>query len=262
MKDAIIMGGHFMLFYNEASEKLLPGIASDITDIKIKSRIENRVGIFPEYTWELAMKSANLCLQYKIKPSFLILINDWQYVPENKEASTLRKIFYDEFNKIPFSFEQIMQRYGFNSLTDLHPSKKHPIAFPETWLKYRFQKSAKRLVKEGKLEKKYIEYNPGQSEISFIDSDGNYKNLISCGITGCAGEITEMIFEIYQSGIKFIIIFAPGECFSSVSTGVEIALNLYELSEMKVIITDPGGSGQMNHDEIYKSIVNFSIFSS
>lgn len=101
-----------------------------------------------------------------------------------------------------------------------------------------------------------------QSEVSFVDEDGNYKTLISCGVTGCAGEITEMIAEVHKAGYRALLLFAPGECYQPVRTGIEIALNLYNLTGMKVIVADPGGSGEMSKEEIYEKTVNFSVFSS
>ncbi|WP_426449906.1 hypothetical protein ACP26L_33420 [Paenibacillus sp. S-38] len=115
-------------------------------------------------------------------------------------------------------------------------------------------------MKEGKLEKRMVEDRPNQSEVTFLDEEGNYKTLISCGITGCAGEVTEMISEVHKAGHRLMVIFAPGECYQPVRTGVEIALNLYGLQDMKIIIADPGGSGEMSMEEIYEKMVNFSVF--
>ena len=142
------------------------------------------------------------------------------------------------------------------------PSRKHPLAFPETWLKYRFQKAADRFVKQGRLEKRFLDSGTKDTEVAFLDDEGNYRTLISCGITGCAGEITEMISEVHNAGYRAIVIFAPGECLAPVQTGVDIALELYRLSDMLVIIADPGGSGEMSTDEIYSKLVTVSTFRS
>ncbi len=155
-----------------------------------------------------------------------------------------------------------MKRHGIFTELDMLPSRKHPLAFPETWLKYRFQKSAANFVKQGKLEKRVLDDRPTQSEISFLDDQGQYRTLISCGITGCAGEVTEMISEVHKAGHRMMLIFAPGECHVPVRSGVEIALNLYGLTGMKIIIADPGGSGEMTKETIYRNMVNFSVFQS
>lgn len=117
-------------------------------------------------------------------------------------------------------------------------------------------------MKQGKLEKRVLEDRPNQSEISFLDETGHYRTLISCGITGCAGEVTEMISEVYKAGKRLMLIFAPGECHAPVKSGIEIALSLYNLDGMKIIVADPGGSGELTPEEIYNKMVSFSVFRS
>lgn len=257
--EMVIMAGHFMLFLDEEKDRLMPGVLEVQETESMKQRIANRVGIFPGYTWELG---AQLAQEFKSKFNaiqFLLLINDWQYVPEKGSASDYRQAFYEDFTHLPQGYADLLAEYGY-SQQDMLASRKHPLAFPETWLKYRFQKSADKLVKEGKLEKRMVEDRPNQSEVTFVDENGNYKTLISCGITGCAGEVTEMIAEVHKAGKRFMVVFAPGECYQPVRTGIEIALNLYQLEGMKIVVADPGGSGEMTKEEIYDKMVNFSVF--
>ncbi|WP_421556855.1 hypothetical protein [Pseudomonas kitaguniensis] len=260
-QDLVIMGGHFMLFYDPDSNLLIPGIFQDLPSGHMREKVSNRVGIFPLYTWDLALEIAKYHLTNSHKKvKFLILINDWQYVPEFGSASEHRKIFYHNFKNIPDSYKKSIKRQGIFSENDILPSRKNNLAFPETWLKYRFQKSATKLVKQGKLERQYIGGNSKKSEISFIDKQGNCSPLISCGVTGCAGEITEMLREIYGYGHRLILLFAPNECHSPVRVGIQIALKLYELSGMKIVVADPGGSGELSADSIYKNMVSVSVF--
>ncbi len=262
-QDLVIMGGHFMLFYDPDSNTLVPGIFQDLLNEDIRSKVCNRVGIFPLYTWELALKiGGDYSVETKSKVKFLILINDWQYVPQTGSAGEHRELFYRKFREIPISYRESMKAQGLFSKLDILPSRKNNIAFPETWLKYRFQKSATKLVSRGKLEKKYVGDNSNETEISFVDEDGGYNPLISCGVTGCAGEITEMLREVYEVGHKLILIFAPHECHVSVKAGVEIALKIYELKGMKVVVADPGGSGEMSVDAIYERMVSVSVYKS
>ncbi|MEU4549603.1 hypothetical protein [Nonomuraea dietziae] len=258
----VVMGGHFMLFEDEASGRLVPGVIEEQADETMRRRIAGRVGIFPGYTWEL---SAGLLRDYAaagVDSRLLLLVNDWQYVPAtDRPAGELRAEFFEGFTALPASYEKILCEAGL-SAADVLPSRKHPLAFPETWLKYRFQKAADRLVKQGRLEKRYLGGGSGDSEVAFLDAAGNYRTLISCGITGCAGEITEMVAEVYRAGYRAILIFAPGECLMPVQTGVDIALSLYDLPDMRVVIADPGGSGEMSDEEIYGKLVTVSTFRS
>lgn len=262
-RDLVIMAGHFMLFLDETSGCLVPGVMEERSS-PMRERIARRVGIFPGYTWELGVRIAEQLHQRFDAIKFLLLINDWQYVSTSSgPASELRRAFYERFDALPASYRAVLERSGKFSERNVLASRKHAVAFPETWLKYRFQKSADKLVKAGRLERRVLDGGPDAgTEISLVDENGDYKPLITCGVTGCAGEITEMIAEVYKAQHRLLLIFAPGECFQPVKTGVSTALSLYELSGMKVIVADPGGSGEMNTDEIYSKLVNVEVFGS
>ncbi|AYA40621.1 hypothetical protein HZS38_09520 [Xenorhabdus nematophila] len=261
--DLVIMAGHFMLFLDEAQGCLVPGIIEENTSL-MHERIARRVGIFPGYTWELGVRIAER-LEHQFEAiKFLLLINDWQYVSLNNEpASELRRVFYEQFSELPASYSSVLKRSGQFSEQNILASRKHPVAYPETWLKYRFQKSADKLVKAGLLNRRVLDDGPDAgTEISLVDENGYYRPLITCGVTGCAGEITEMIAEVYKAQHRLLVIFAPSECFQPVKTGVSTALSLYGLPGMKVIIADPGGSGEMQPQEIFSKLVNIVVFTS
>ncbi|MDC9588541.1 hypothetical protein PSI23_04255 [Xenorhabdus sp. XENO-10] len=261
--DLVIMGGHFMLFLDEVQKCLVPGIIEENTS-PMRERIARRVGIFPGYSWELGVRVAEQLEQKFDTIKFLLLINDWQYVSHDSgSASELRQAFYEKFNTLPASYKSVLERSGQFSEQNILASRKHPIAYPETWLKYRFQKSADKLVKAGRLERRVLDSGPNAgTEVSLVDENGDYRPLITCGVTGCAGEITEMIAEVYKAQHRLLVIFAPGECFQPVKTGVSTALSLYGLSGMKVIVADPGGSGEMQPEEIFSKLVNVEVFTS
>lgn len=258
--ELVIMGGHFMLFEDATTGRLTPGVIEEQQDETMRRRIAGRVGIFPGYTWRM---SAELFQEYAAAGAdvrLLLLINDWQYVPTGgRPAGELRAEFFEGFTSLPASYEKVLQEAGLSPETVL-PSRKHPLAFPETWLKYRFQKAADKFVKEGRLEKRHLGTERRDTEVAFLDAEGNYRTLISCGITGCAGEITEMVSEVYRAGHRNLLIFAPGECLTPVETGMDIALSLYDLPGMRVVIADPGGSGETSPEEIYANLVTVSTF--
>ncbi|QYC42694.1 hypothetical protein Nocox_25465 [Nonomuraea coxensis DSM 45129] len=258
--DLVVMGGHFMLFEDPSSGRLTPGVIEEQPDETMRGRIAGRVGIFPGYTWRMSIGLLGEYAAAGADVRLLLLINDWQYVPTGgRPASELRAEFFAGLSALPPSYEEALREAGLSQESVL-PSRKHPLAFPETWLKYRFQKAADRLVKEGRLEKRYLDSGPRDTEVAFLDGDGNYRTLISCGVTGCAGEITEMVSEVYRAGHRNLLIFAPGECLMPVETGVDIALSLYDLPGMRVVIADPGGSGEMSAEEIYGNLVTVSTF--
>lgn len=262
--DLVIMAGHYMLFEDENTGALVPGVIEEQTSDTMRTRIERRVGIFPGYTWDLAVDLAEKHASRFTATKLLLLINDWQYVPtQGRSASELRAEYFAGMTELPARYRERLARSAELSTESVLASRKHPLAFPETWLKYRFQKAADKLVKQGKLEKRMLETGrEGDAEVSFLDADGNYRTLISCGVTGCAGEITEMIAEVHRAGHRTLLIFAPGECFAPVRTGAEIALELYGLADMHVLVADPGGSGEMSVEEIYGKTVNAVSFRS
>jgi len=258
----VVMGGHFMLFQDEDSKRLVPGVVEEQSSDVMRRRVAGRVGIFPEYTWRLAAELVREHTEECSDARLLLLVNDWQYVPaDGRPASALRAEFFEGLTALPAGYLRILAQTGLGPERIL-PSRKHPLAFPETWLKYRFQKTADRFVKQGRLEKRFLAEGGTDTEVAFLDEDGNYTALISCGVTGCAGEITEMVSEVYKAGYRTVVVFAPGECLEPVRTGVQIALNLYDLPGMVVLVTDPGGSGEGSAEEIFAGMVSVTTFRS
>ncbi|WP_426449907.1 hypothetical protein ACP26L_33425 [Paenibacillus sp. S-38] len=108
-QELVIMAGHFMLFLDESQEGLVPGVMEVQPTDLMKQRIANRVGIFPAYTWG---KGAQLAKEFRDRFSdikFLLLINDWQYVPEKGTASDLRAQFYENFSELPSIYIDLLQ---------------------------------------------------------------------------------------------------------------------------------------------------------
>lgn len=256
-----VMGGHFMLVEDEETGSLVPGIASEQTSATMRRRVAGRVGIFPEYTWRLAVDLIGAHAGAHPDARLLLLVNDWQYVPTRRSAGELRAEFYRGFTQLPAEYERVLSEAG-HTADRVLPSRKHPLAFPETWLKYRFQKAAGKLVKQGLLERRVLDPGTNDSEVGFLDENGDYRALISCGVTGCAGEITEMVAEVHRAGYRALVVLAPGECLQPVRAGVATALDLYRLKDMLVVVADPGGSGEATTGEIYSKLVTVSSYRS
>ena len=256
-----IMAGHFMLFYDKHSDRLAPGVFEDIQDPTLKAQIKERVGIFPTYSWRLAIEFAeHHIVKNNQSANLLLLINDWQYVPSDKIIHNYRAEFYNRFKQLPTSYLTHLNSSSIVTTKNITSSRKHTLCFPETWLKNRFQNEASRLVKQGKLEKRCIPDQPEMSEISFTDSSGTPLPLVSCGMTGCAGEITEMISEAYRAGARLLILLAPNECHAPIRMGVEIALSLYEFDPVSILVADLGGSGELTTEEIYSKGIHIVIY--
>lgn len=248
-----IMAGHFMLFFDPQGKQLLPGIFEDIRNPILQEQVRSRVGIFPTYTWKLAIEVAeHQSITNSKSAKFILLINDWQYIPSDQRDTDYRTEFYERFAKLPESYLSLLEASNIISANNICESRRHSICFPETWLKNRFQNEAARLVKQKKLEKRYLPDRPEMSEISFTDASGTTLPLVSCGMTGCAGEITEMISEVYKSGARLLVIFAPSECHAPIRKGIEVALSLYDFEPVSILVADLGGSGEVTQDEIFR----------
>ncbi|MFP3862228.1 LPD16 domain-containing protein [Pseudomonas capeferrum] len=259
--SAHIMAGHFMLFYDKQSDRLIPGVFEDIEDPTLKTQIKERVGIFPTYSWMLAIELAEHHIVNNNKSAnLLLLINDWQYVPSDELTYDYRAEFYNRFKELPASYLAHLNSSSIVTTKNITSSRRHTLCFPETWLKNRFQNEASRLVKQGKLKKRYIPEQPEMSEISFTDASGTSLPLVSCGMTGCAGEITEMISEAYRAGARLLILLAPNECHAPIRKGVEIALSLYDFDPVSVLVADLGGSGEFTTEEIYSKGIHIVTY--
>lgn len=79
-------------------------------------------------------------------------------------------------------------------------------------------------------------------------------------MTGCAGEITEMISEAYRAGARLLILLAPSECHAPIRKGVEIAFSLYEFDPVSILVADLGGSGELTTEEIYSKGIHIVIY--
>lgn len=247
-----IVAGHFMLFHDKIDNLLIPGIFEDIINPELSAQVRARVGVFPTYSWQLGIKLAEHHITTSEKcANLILLINDWQYASNGGVNNDYRASFYQRFETLPPSYRESLNSSKLLSTANVMPSRKHPLCYPETWLKNRFQNEAERLVKQGKLQKNNITTQPEFSEISFTDAYGTSLPLVSCGMTGCAGEITELISEAYRAGARTLIILAPSECHAPIRMGVEIALTLYDLDPISVMVADLGGNGELTPEEIY-----------
>jgi hypothetical protein len=107
----IVMAGHFMLFVDDESGRLVPGIMEEQSSDDMRNRIARRVGIFPRYTWDLSVELAEDFRGKFDSINILLLINDWQYVPANGVSpSQLRRDFYEQFTGLPDSYRARLER--------------------------------------------------------------------------------------------------------------------------------------------------------
>ncbi|MFK3815598.1 hypothetical protein ACI2KG_03140 [Pseudomonas sp. NPDC089407] len=126
-----VMAGHFMLFYDPQGKHLVPGIFEDIQNPVLQEQVKSRVGIFPTYTWKLAIKLAELQLTTNnISAKFILLINDWQYIPGEPNDTDYRAEFYKRFTKLPDSYLSLLEASNIISTNNLCQKSETLNMFP------------------------------------------------------------------------------------------------------------------------------------
>ncbi|MCO7597506.1 MULTISPECIES: LPD16 domain-containing protein [Pseudomonas] len=129
--DLHIMAGHFMLFYDNQKNKLVPGIFEDINSTPLKEKIRSRIGIFPSYSWHLGVQLAEHHISKNQKSAnLLLLINDWQYVPDKESNYDYRAEFYSSFTELPPTYISRLQSSNIVSTKNII-ARDSPNKFPQ-----------------------------------------------------------------------------------------------------------------------------------
>lgn len=141
-EELVIMSGHFMLFFNEETNSLTPGIIEEQKTDMMKERISRRVGIFPLYTWNIGIQLGEQFYEQFKDIKYLLLINDWQYVPStNASVSDLRKEFYERYTEIPEAYVTSLEKSKYFNQQSILPNRKNPIFFLKLGLNIDFKKA-------------------------------------------------------------------------------------------------------------------------
>ena len=197
---------------------------------------------FTQHTWEAACKIVSSAgSQHKL----IILANDWQYcVPKEVDrrrreslAAQLRCEYYERTPLIPSFHLDIMHRYGL-SQDHILPASEESFLFSESRLRSNFATTTKELTKDpGRAERLGLSkrLRDDQNPVISTEVDGQEIELLYCGNTGCAGEVVELLKQLYNAGVRSFVNVYPWQCDRPVETGTSIAKQLFGLDGMEVV---------------------------
>jgi hypothetical protein len=118
------------------------------------------------------------------------------------------------------------------------PASQERWMFSESVLRLQFAARVRSLIKDEAAVKQLglsVSFNENGQPIVSTESAGEDCSLLYCGNSGCAGEIVELLNQLYVKGVRRFINIFPGECLVPVKSGTEIARRIFDLKDMKIV---------------------------
>ncbi|MBV9470220.1 MAG: hypothetical protein JOZ57_13370 [Abitibacteriaceae bacterium] len=237
-----ILGGHYMLAYRQQSQELVPLLASlvreDAQATKFEREMAYDIGDFPEATFEIALRL--VAAGPRLTRSIVLVVNDTHFrrtqkQPRDKDLAALRRSYYYK-GEIPSPFVHLLAKYpGLDAEAVFERNDAHRVAdsnlpsktifFPEYFLQKEFAHWTDILKATGRFKSvgnrscglRFVyEYHSGRHEV-LADS------LEGCG---CSGETIALLLNLWQKGVRNLILLIPEECRYSVDPSIEIAMGV------------------------------------
>lgn len=234
-RTVVVQTGHFVLYQEGAGTPAIPCVASEINDPRL-DWIKDELGHFPHLSWSLA--TTLLASLPGLRTYYLVLVNDWQYVPD----ADARSNFYRDFQRLPSSYAPPLAPSG-PSNTLLTPKGIETFTCPapffsERSLRNQFHRRLKKLVQAGQL--------PADSEISENDTGATsaivevlgQRREVYCSSkrADCSGEVAQMIDEAYAHvACDTFINLVPRVCEHFVELGSELSSTVLKTGVSTVI---------------------------
>ncbi len=263
-----IVGGHFMLLYDQNEDNLKPVIYQDLKDEKQKEFARKWAGDFPVKTFEYSLELIKYYRALGIDAENVFIVNDHKFQASDFQPNTLDKVknkggqlrrsFYWQDNNIPASYLDLILNYKFESIRDvISPNveykrnedsilPKESIYYSEQVLRKKFEKSMKKLLRK----KSFVEESKGRKSEVFFENNITRICITENGKCGCSSEVMEFIWQLMNKNYFNIIMFIPEECEDQVNNGIEVALqsenNINEIMNLLVITGIGGLSGNIN----------------
>lgn len=225
-QTVVMQAGHFLLYYDNSSAKILPCIEEALTEPR-HTEIKHDYSRFPVLTWHLGLRL--LATISATKKRVMVVVNDWQYLPKMVN----RADFYSEYRNLPKCYAEELARYS-GHITLFEPKavstgvSTAPF-FGEMNLRNRYQRHVSKLIADGKLPPRAIlETRNKHGFCSLPDLAGVHREVYCSGKTGdCTGEIAEMIHEAStRDGATCFINLYPLVCREFVELGSQFAVEL------------------------------------
>jgi hypothetical protein len=198
---------------------------------------------FSELSWRTACAVAAR-RPVALRPRMIILVNDWQHMPtvsldrrENEKSLTrLRREYYEREFPLPSLHKRIMALDGLQP-EDILPASEKQWLFSESALRAQFAKTIKSVMKDPAnaarlgLEKRL---DSNREPIISVETEGQSCSLLHCGNANCAGEVVELLRQLFERGVRNFINIYPGQCDLYVERGTEISRQLFGLEGMEI----------------------------
>lgn len=257
-----IVGGHYMLLYDKASDELKPVIWQELETEGQKKFAEQNAGNFPIRSFHYSIKLYKIFKNRKIESGLVLLINDHKFQSSNFQPDVvtnvkgrggeLRKFFFNK-NVIPDCYEEILEKEKVSKTDCLIENsnfrrQSDDLLPPQSWffseqkLRRRFDKLLKpRLMRQGNIRQDII---GNQVDLYFeLPNNSNDFCLTENGSCACSAEIIEFISNLLNRNMNEIIIFVPNECAVPVDNGVMAALNIKARQAKVLTVSNFGGMG-------------------
>jgi hypothetical protein len=266
-KRVAIIGGHFLLYYNQSKDELEPLILDDLSENIYIELAKNYAGNFPELSFEYSIELYHSLCKKNIQSKIILLVNDHKFQDGNYQsnieeqiadkAGDLRKQFYSK-NEIPNKYSDMLAKYGLldKDVIYLHDNQtrtkedllpKESFYFSEQKLRNRFDK----YVKPGLIKKNLIYQSINGKRVDLyydMPSMGCEISITEEGTCGCSAEVIELINNLRQKEFDEIIFFVPHECSIAVENGIMAALNINSKKLKVITIEGLGGMKQNVHN--------------
>jgi hypothetical protein len=200
---------------------------------------------FSTKTWEVACDSV-AARSTKQHCQLMVLVNDWQHVipkeptrrQREQKADHLRMMYYIGVPSLPWFHLNAMTSRNLDPWVHFFPFSCDQYLFSESRLRARFATTLKTVMKDPVRAAELgvtTEHDGNNEPIISLQTDGQSCTLLHCGNANCAGEVVELLKELYERGVRNFINIYPGCCHIPVESGTEISRQLFGLDGMEVV---------------------------
>lgn len=288
-KQVAVMGGHFMLLYDESMDCLVPMIWQDAKNDRVRKLSRSLAGDFPVQSMEMSLSLTRLARGCSATPRIVLLVNDHKFTDRTFDsefadsvagrAEGLRKDFFRHNPDLPQSLDTLV-RHESTPLTELFLANddsrrdknailpRRTIFFSEMALRNRFNHQSRQYIKGNPRFRLHRRTNAcgldgGCYEVYYHDGIHQEECLTNEGECGCAGEMVEFFLQLQDRGFAMAVVLTPHECKKPVRVAGRIAANL--MAERRPspgslwIVTGLGGCGDLPGEDSHEPLTALEI---
>ena len=231
----VIHTGHFLLLPN--SEGVCTPSVDTMTSPAGRSAnadaVRDVLSRFSLDTWRVGAGFTAKLRELGHDATLVILVNDWQYLRSGtpRAATAMRAAFYKSNRALFPSYMDILAGFGLTEVC-LRPYERwHPF-ISEYWLRRRIERRLKSVMKkESSPSGLRVEKGADGHKRIVYDEYGRISRLLVCGQADCAGEVTELVCGLHETGVRQLINVVPEQCQVPVDEGTRRAISIFKLAD-------------------------------